>query len=167
MIADVKPRPAVKSAGAHTADVVGRQILANFVALIRAHPQLIAAGTKCYSYSIANSPRIDFSIRPIGIELEDARAIGFRSVVGNIRTRTDGDVHLFAIRREDDVACPMPAAAEACCATGTVVTQNFGSATCFEIAIAIGKTNYAIRIRDVQKLRIGTGRITSDSERFV
>ena len=167
MIADVKPRPAIKAAGADTADVVGRQILANFVALIRAHPQLIAAGTKCYSYSIANSPRIDFSIRTIGIELEDSRAIGFRSVVGNIRARTDGDVHLFAIRREDDVACPMSAAAEACCATGEVRTQNFGWATCFEIAIAIGKTNYAIRIRDVQKLRIGTRRIKSDSEWFV
>src|SRR5207244_13651573 len=95
-ISDVKPRPAIKSAGTHTADVVGRQILADLVPLVRAHPKLVAAGAKCYSYSIANSPRIDFSIRSVGIELEDSRAIGFRSVVGNIRARTDGDVHLFA-----------------------------------------------------------------------
>src|SRR6266478_1660738 len=159
VIADVKPRPSIKTARVDTADVVGRQIFTNFVALIRAHPQLIAAGTKCYSYSIANSPRIDFSISTIGIELEDPRAIGFRSAIGNIRARTDGDVHLFAIRREDDVACPMSAAAQMCCATGKVRTQNFGWATCFEIAVAIGKTNYAIRIRDVQKLRIVTRRI--------
>src|SRR5438270_13589657 len=61
----------------------------------------------------------------------------------------------------------MSAAAEACCATREMCTQNFGWATCFEIAIAIGKTNYAIRIRDVQKLRIVTRRIKSDPERFV
>src|SRR5207249_7547027 len=109
-IADVKPGPAIKATGTHTADVVGRQIFTNFVALIRAHPQLIAAGTKCYSYSIANSPRIDFSIRTIGIELEDSRPLVFRSVVGNIRTRTDGDVHLFAISLQGDVACPMSSA---------------------------------------------------------
>src|SRR5205823_14575665 len=94
MISDVIPRPAVKSAGTHAADVVGRQIFTNFVALIRAHPQLIAAGTKCYSYSIANSPRIDFSIRTIGIELEDSRALGFRSVVGNIR-REPMETYIF------------------------------------------------------------------------
>src|SRR5438874_6769114 len=152
MISDVIPRPAVKSAGTHTADVVGRQIFTNFVALIRTHPQLIAAGTKCDSYSIANSPRMDFSIRTIGIELEDSRAIGFRSVVGNIRARTDGDVHLFAIRREDDVACPMSAAAQMCGATREMCAQLFGWATCFEIAIAIGKSNYAVGIRDVEKL---------------
>src|SRR5437870_1935345 len=152
VIADVKPRPAIKATGTHTADVVGRQIFTNFVALIRAHPQLIAAGTKCYSYSIANSPRIDFSIRSVGIELEDSRAIGFRSVVGNIRARTDGDVHLFAIRREDDVACPMSAAAQARRATRKTRYQLLGGPARFEIAIAIGKTNYAIGIRDVEKL---------------
>src|SRR6266478_9407269 len=159
VIADVKPRPSIKTARVDTADVVGRKIFADFIPLIRAHPQLIAAGTKCYSYSIANSPRIDFSIRSVGIELENPRAIGFRSVVGNIRARTDGDVHLFAIRREDDVACPMSAATKACCATGKVRTQNFGWATCFEIAIAIRKSNYAVGIRYVEKLWIGTGRI--------
>src|SRR5437868_2753201 len=166
-IADVKPRPAIKTTGTHTADVVGRQIFTNFVALIRAHPQLIAARTKCDSYRVADSPCVNFSIRSVGIELEDSRAIGFRSVIGNIRARTDGDVHLFAIRREDDVACPMSAAAAACCATGTVRTQNFGWATCCEIAIAVGKTNYAVGIRDVEKLWIGTRRIKSDPERFV
>src|SRR6266404_660752 len=164
VIADVKPRPSIKTARVDTADVVGRKIFADFIPLVRAHPKLVAARTKCDSYRVTNSPRVNFSIRTIGIELEDSRAIGFRSVVGNVRTRTDGDVHLFAIRREDDVACPMSAAAEACCATGRVRTQNFGWATRFEIAIAIGKTNYAIRIRDVQKLRIGTRRIKRDPE---
>src|SRR5205807_7021614 len=137
VIADVKPRPSIKTARVDTADVVGRKIFTNFVALVRAHPQLVAARTKCDSYRVANSPRIDFSIRTIGIELEDSRAIGFRSVVGNIRARTDGDVHLSAIRREDDVACPMSAAAQMCGATREMCAQLFGWATCFEIAIAI------------------------------
>src|SRR5438132_61451 len=167
VIADVKPRPSIKTARVDTADVVGRKIFADFIPLVRAHPKLVAARTKCDSYSVADSPCIDFSIRTIGVELEDSRAIGFRSVVGNIRARTDGDVHLFAIRREDDVACPMSAAAQARRATRKTRCQLLGWATCFEIAIAIVKTNYAIRIRDVQKLRIVTGRIKNDSERFV
>src|SRR5437879_2468401 len=106
-IADVKPRPAIKAARVDTADVVGRKIFADFIPLVRAHPKLVAAGTKCDSYRVADSPCVNFSISPIRIELEDARAIGFRSVVGNIRARTDGDVHLFAIRRDDDVASPV------------------------------------------------------------
>src|SRR6478752_10644218 len=37
----------------------------------------------------------------------------------------------------------------------------------FEIAITIGKSNYAIGIRDVQKLRVVAGWVKSDSERLV
>src|SRR5437867_2078680 len=72
-IADVKPRPAIKPTRTHTADVVGREILADFVPLVRAHPKLIAAGAKRDPDRVANSPRKDFSIRAIGIELEDER----------------------------------------------------------------------------------------------
>src|SRR5438132_8896286 len=96
-IADVKPRPAIKPTGTHTADVVGRKIFADFIPLIRAHPQLIAAGTKCYSYRVANSPSVNFSISPVRVELEDARAIGFRTAIGNVRTRTDRGIHFFAV----------------------------------------------------------------------
>src|SRR5207253_6253961 len=112
---------------------------ADFIPLVRAHPKLVAARTKCYSYSIANSPRVNFSIRTIGIELEDSRAIGFRSVVGNIRARTDGGIHFFAIGRKDDVACPMSAAAQARRATRKTGCQLLGWPARFEIAIAIGK----------------------------
>src|SRR6266481_1944551 len=126
MIADVKPRPAIEPAGAHTADVVGRQIVADLVPLISAHPKLGAAGTKCDSYCIANSPRINFSIGPVRSELKDARAIGFRSAIGNVRARTDGDIHLCPVRRKDDVASPMSATAEARRAARKTRGQLFG-----------------------------------------
>src|SRR6266436_7292773 len=98
VIADVKPRPSIKTARVDTAYVVGRMIFADFIPLVRAHPKLVAARTKCDSYRVADSPCVNFSISPIRIELVNARAIGFRTAIGNIRARTDGDVHLFAVR---------------------------------------------------------------------
>ena len=61
----------------------------------------------------------------------------------------------------------MSSAAQMRGATRKMCTQNFGRATCLEIAITVRKTNYAIRIRDVQKLGIITGRIERDAEWFV
>src|SRR6266480_8005496 len=81
MVADVKPWPAIESAGAHAADVIGRKIVADFVALVRAHPQLIRARAKCDSNSVANSPSVNLLSTAIRIELEDARAIRFRRII--------------------------------------------------------------------------------------
>src|SRR6266498_4146011 len=89
MVANEKPGPAIKAAGPHTADVIGWQILPDFVPLIGAHPEFIAARSKCDPDSVSNSPRINFLPAAIGFELEDARAICFRGVVGNIGTRSD------------------------------------------------------------------------------
>src|SRR6267143_2687534 len=86
MIADVKPRPAIKAAGTHTADVVGRQIFADLVSLIGAHPELVRAGAKRNSDGVANAPRVNLLSGAIGIKLKDARAIFFRGLIGHIRT---------------------------------------------------------------------------------
>src|SRR5437868_6202660 len=45
--------------------------------------------------------------------------------------------------------------------------KSLGRSACFEIAITIGKSNHAISIRYVQKLRVVAGWIKSDPERFV
>ncbi len=45
--------------------------------------------------------------------------------------------------------------------------ELLGRSARFEIAITIGKSNYAISIRDIQKLRVVAGWIKSDPERFV
>src|SRR5438445_13036249 len=58
VVAEVKPRPAIEATGPHTADVIRRQILADFISLVRAHPELVAVRTKCDSHCIADSPRV-------------------------------------------------------------------------------------------------------------
>src|SRR5512132_4064734 len=80
MISDVIPRPAVKSAGTHVADVVGWQIFADLVPLVCAHPQLVCAWPKRDADCVANSPGVNLLSGAVRIELEDARAIFFRSV---------------------------------------------------------------------------------------
>src|SRR4029450_3322573 len=81
MISDVIPRPAVKSAGTHTADVVWRQIFADLVPLVCAHPQLVCAWPKREADGVANSPGVDLLSATVRIKLEDTRAIFFRSVI--------------------------------------------------------------------------------------
>src|SRR5205814_3167878 len=75
MISDVIPRPAVKSAGTHAADVVGRQIFADLVPLVCAHPKLVCAWPKRDADGIANSPGVNFLRAAVRIKLEDARPI--------------------------------------------------------------------------------------------
>src|SRR5437867_6111043 len=75
MVANVKPWPAIESAGPDTADVIRRQIVADLVPLVRAHPELVCARPKGDAHGVANSPGINFLLCAIGIELENPGAI--------------------------------------------------------------------------------------------
>src|SRR6266550_2402829 len=110
MIADVKPRPAIKTPGAYAADVIGRKVFADFIAFIGAHPEFVTARAKCDSYGIPDSPRINLLFCAIRVKLEDARAILFASIIRNIVARTKGRVHFFVVLRENDGARPVAAA---------------------------------------------------------
>src|SRR5881227_441715 len=89
VVADVKPGPAIETAGADTTDVVGRQILTEFVPLVCAHPELVASGPKCNSAGVSNSPRINFLVAAVGIEFEYARAVYLGGAIRDIRTRSN------------------------------------------------------------------------------
>src|SRR5262245_19298899 len=97
MISDVIPRPAVKAAGTHTADVVGRQIFADLVSLVCAHPEFVCAWPKRDADGVANSPGVNLLSASVRIKLEDARAIFFRSLIRHIRARADRHVHFLAV----------------------------------------------------------------------
>src|SRR6266550_4378095 len=92
MVANVEPGPAIKAARAHTADVIRWQILPDFVPLVRAHPELIAARSTCNPHGVPNSPCVNFLPAAIRIELENAGTISFRGIIGIIRARADRDV---------------------------------------------------------------------------
>src|SRR5262245_6585640 len=97
MISDVIPRPAVKSAGTHAADVVGRQIFADLVPLVRAHPKLVCAWPKCDADGVANSPGVNLLPGAVRSKLEDPRTIFLGSIIRHIRARADRHVHFFTI----------------------------------------------------------------------
>src|SRR4029077_4953858 len=97
MISDVIPWPAVKSAGPHAADVVGRQIFADLVPFVCAHPKLVCAWPKRDTDRVANSPGINLLPGAVRIKLENARAIFFRSVIRHIRARADRHVPFFTV----------------------------------------------------------------------
>src|SRR5207248_10803035 len=99
VVTEVKPWPAIKSAGAHTADVMRWQIFADFIPFVCAHPELVTAGPERVPDGLANPPRVNFSIRSVGVELENPGAISLRTLVAIIRTQTDGGVQLSGIVR--------------------------------------------------------------------
>ena len=74
VVANVKPGPAIETARADTTDVVGRQILTEFVPLVCAHPEFVAAGPKCNSNGVSNSPCINFLPSAVGIEFGNRSA---------------------------------------------------------------------------------------------
>src|SRR5947199_9853213 len=97
VVANVKAGPAIETARADTTDVVGRQILTEFVPLVCAHPELVAAGPKCNSDGVSNSPRINFLVAAVGIEFKYARAVCFGGVIRNMRLRSNSNIHLLAV----------------------------------------------------------------------
>src|SRR4029077_15029943 len=97
MISDVIPRPPIKAAGTHAADVIWRQIFADLVPLVCTHPKLVCAWSKRDADGISNSPGVNLLPAAVRIKLEDARAILFRSVIRHIRARADRHVHFFTI----------------------------------------------------------------------
>src|SRR6266513_1647377 len=112
VIPDVEPRPAVESTALDVADVIRHQIIAELIAFVRAHPKLVRSWTKLDPDRIPDSPGKNVLAGPVRIELKDPRAIRFRRVVRHVRKRTDRNVHLLSVRRERDVARPMPATAQ-------------------------------------------------------
>src|ERR1044072_2997949 len=166
VIPNVKPWPAIKAAGTHAADVVRRQVFADLVTFVCAHPEFVRTRTKCDPDSVANAPRVNPLSGAIGIKFEDASTIFFRGFIGNIRALTDRYVHLFAIRREHDVTCPVSTAPQQP-ARGKMSSQWLRWSTRFEIAITIGKSSYPIGISDVQIVRISPRRIKYDSKWLV
>src|SRR5262245_750064 len=166
MISDVIPRPSIKAAGTYAAEVVGRSVFADFVPLVCAHPKLVCAWSKGDADGVSNSPGVNFLPTTVRVKLEDARAIFFRSVIRNIRARTDRDIHFFTIGRKDNASRPVSAAVQQC--TGREMRRELLSgSTRLEIAILIQKPNHTIGIRDVQKLRVVARWIKGDPERFV
>src|SRR5204863_6443929 len=89
VISDVEPRPAVESAALDVADVIRHQIVAELIALVRAHPKVVRPWTKFDPDRIPDSPGEDILAGPVRIELKDPRPIRFRRVVRYIRKRTD------------------------------------------------------------------------------
>src|SRR5437868_1848293 len=110
--ANVKPRPAVKSAGLNVTDVVRYEIFAEIVTFVRAHPQFVSSRPKCDPHGIANSPGENLFARTIRIKLENACSLAFRGIVRIIRAGAHRDIHLLSIRRKNDIARPMTAAAQ-------------------------------------------------------
>src|SRR5690242_19640040 len=94
MVTDVKPGPTIKPARLHAADVIRRQVFAQIIPLVRAHPKLVCSRTKGDPYGVANSPRLNLLASPVRVKLENAGPIRVGPVIGIVRARANRDIHL-------------------------------------------------------------------------
>ena len=111
--AGVIPGPAIKAAFLHVSDVVGRHIVAEGVAFVGGAPEIARFRLNRFANAVADAGGVDAHTGAVGIELQHVGAAHFGGIVIgviHVRTRADGDQHLFAVAREDDVARPMTAA---------------------------------------------------------
>src|SRR5262249_45528396 len=73
--ADVVPRPAVECALANPGDVVGRNVVADRVALVGRAPH-VAIGTDRKADAIADTGGVDATVAAIGVEHQNSGTIG-------------------------------------------------------------------------------------------
>src|SRR5579884_3293645 len=111
--AHVIPRPAVESTLLHRADVVGHEIVAQFIPLIYRAPQLPRCRIYSDAHRITDAVRIHFDELAVRGELENIGAMKFVRVrvwVVHVRSRTDRDEKLRAIERKGEIARPVSTA---------------------------------------------------------
>src|SRR5580658_2402984 len=138
MAADVVRRPAVKAAFLYVGNIVGREVVAKIVALIRGAPEIAVIGLNCFADAIADASRVDALTGAIGIEFQNISAILFaRSVVGigDVGLRSDRYEHLLAVFGKDDVTGPVAATADGFIAAGQVLDDDFSRGASFAVAI--------------------------------
>ena len=116
LAAHVVPGPAVEAALLDVGDVVGDEVVAEGVALVGGAPELAGGGIDGLADAVANAPGVDLDELALGRELEHVGAVEFLGVgvgVVDVGVRADGGEELAAVLREDEVAGPVAAAAQA------------------------------------------------------
>src|SRR5689334_13041187 len=73
--ADVIPGPAVKAALLDVGDVIGRQIIPEFVTLVDRGPELAGLRVCSNPHWVADAPGVDAQPRTVWLGLQDVRAV--------------------------------------------------------------------------------------------
>src|SRR5437879_12418514 len=112
---NVVPGPTVEASVLNVGNVIGREIIAEFVALINGGPEFAGLWVDGNTYCIADTPRVNTQPGAIGVRLQDVRPVKFNGIVVGIvdvRLRSDRYVHLLPIQRKHNVARPVSPSAQ-------------------------------------------------------
>ena len=177
--ADIEPGPAVEGAGLDGGRVVGRQVVAEPVALIGDAPGVARRRRDGEARAIADPGGERAEIAAVRVGDEHGGPPRFRPPRGaepvlrfpvgdrlgallahplaGVRGRADRDEELLAVRREGDVARPVRAA------LGQAANDDLGLAQRLPVAGGIGEPHDLVRLGDIDEAWIGTGGIKSDA----
>src|SRR5208282_5185923 len=81
---DVKPRPTVESALRDSRDVIGREVIAELIALVDGCPEIAGPGIDGEANRIANAGGVDLFALSVGIENEDVGAPPFPETIVDV-----------------------------------------------------------------------------------
>ncbi len=140
--------PAIKRAGLHVGDVIGHEMVAEFVALVDRAPQRAGLRIPCKAVGVAQPRGEDRVLPRLQVELVDRRAalLRPRPLLADIARRTDGHIKRRAIGSRDQAACPMVV-------VGRPIWQfqnRCGRRVDFRRAIGVGETHDRRRVGHVK-----------------
>ena len=178
VIADIVPRPAVEGAFLNRRREVGREIVAEPVALVDGAPRHAGCRVDRQRGAVAKPRRVDPPVAALGIEFQHVGASGLvapgrpepvlrlprrnslripaRQVFRVVAARPDRDVHPPPVGRKGDVAGPMEPGLRA-----EVRHDGFGRAA------RIGVAEDCVRRADIDVARVRSRRMEGDAERAV
>ena len=146
--------------------VVGRQVVAEAVALVDGAPERAGSGLNREARTIANAGCVNALVFAVGIEgkhvgaalliaerraerrFGDLRLVRARRAFVDVAAGADRNEQRFAVGREGEVARPVPAAGSARFA------MRLGRARRLRLSAAIGKADDGVRRRDIDELRV-------------
>ena len=165
MRAEVVPRPAIEAAFGDVRDVVGHQVVAQFIPFVDRGPQLAGLGIRGQADGVADAGGEDALVLAIRVEGQDVGPPRFALVVIVIRSRANRDIQRLAIRRELEVPRPVPAAPDALVAAGDVRDDRFRRARRLRVSVPIREADNRVGVPNVNKLRLGANGVKGNSER--
>ena len=137
------------------------KVVAQHVPLIDRGPQLAGLRICGQADGVADAGGEDALVLALRVERQDVGPPSFALVVIDVRSRADRDIQRLAVRREFEVARPVPTATDALIAAGDVRDDFFRLARRLRVAVLIREANNRVGVPDVVVRPLGNAMYVS------
>src|SRR3989442_16041848 len=151
---NVVPGPTVEASVLNVGNVIGREIIAEFVALINGGPEFAGLWVDGNTYCIADTPRVNARAGSIGVRLQDVRPVKFNGIVVGIvdvRLGSARYVNLLTSQRKHNVARPVSPSAQQPAAR-EIGHNHFPRTAGLQVSVLVWEANDGVGIRKKKRI---------------